>query len=571
MGIQQSFPHSSLILLSPLAEGADRLAARVALQLGISLVVPLPMSQQLYEQDFETAESRAEFVDLLGHARARIDLPLLVGATEASVRSPGRDRDREYAKVGAYIASHSQIFFALWDGLTDGDEEKVGGTAQIVRFRLEGVPAPYDSPQGALTLTTAVGPVCGIVTPRQSHSSVLPAALTQRILVPDHRTAESFHRLCERMDLFNADAQDLRAELGQRADESKARLLNTDVRSTPNTLKALPISCERILDQYAVADGLAIHFGGKTLKASRGVLVGVAAAAIFFNTHSSFFSIPNGGPAALVDRFLALPWYLICFLACSTFTAVWLYGRAERGEYQNKYQDYRALAEALRIQFYWRVAGVPESVVDTYLRKQRSELEWIRSALRSWAVLTTIEGSAGRPAEVPRSRGLPLVTHWIQDQRRYFASKARLEKQKLDNETTIVAGLLKLSGGLSVALALALSIPLISALAPVNALQRLIPTPFQHATLMVLIPMLAVSAGLLHGYGQLLARSEHIRQFGRMGELFDAGARELERLLREHNQEAVTALVRELGVEALEENGDWLILHRERPLEVPPG
>jgi hypothetical protein len=29
------------------------------------------------------------------------------------------------------------------------------------------------------------------------------------------------------------------------------------------------------------------------------------------------------------------------------------------------------------------------------------------------------------------------------------------------------------------------------------------------------------------------------------------------------------ALIRNLGSEALMENGDWVILHRERPLEVP--
>ena len=43
--------------------------------------------------------------------------------------------------------------------------------------------------------------------------------------------------------------------------------------------------------------------------------------------------------------------------------------RVEEQDYQNKHQDYRALAEALRIQFFWHVAGVSEKVVDHYLRK----------------------------------------------------------------------------------------------------------------------------------------------------------------------------------------------------------
>jgi hypothetical protein len=50
----------------------------------------------------------------------------------------------------------------------------------------------------------------------------------------------------------------------------------------------------------------------------------------------------------------------------------------------DKYQDYRALAEGMRVQFYWRLAGLKLSVADHYLRKQRSELDWICSAIRVW-------------------------------------------------------------------------------------------------------------------------------------------------------------------------------------------
>jgi hypothetical protein len=33
----------------------------------------------------------------------------------------------------------------------------------------------------------------------------------------------------------------------------------------------------------------------------------------------------------------------------------------------------------------------------------------------------------------------------------------------------------------------------------------------------------------------------------------------------------LTALIEELGKEALSENGDWILLHRDRPLDVPHG
>ena len=86
---------------------------------------------------------------------------------------------------------------------------------------------------------------------------------------------------------------------------------------------------------------------------------------------------------------------------------------------------------------------------------------------------------------------------------------------------------------------------------------------------MLAIVMLLVVAGLRHGYNQQLARSEHAKQCSRMSELFDIGERSLDGLLKAGDHDAAEELLKELGEEALEENGDWVLLHRERPLEVP--
>jgi hypothetical protein len=46
--LEREYPSSPLLLLSALAEGADRLAARVALDRGIPLFVPLPFDRSQY-------------------------------------------------------------------------------------------------------------------------------------------------------------------------------------------------------------------------------------------------------------------------------------------------------------------------------------------------------------------------------------------------------------------------------------------------------------------------------------------------------------------------------------------
>jgi hypothetical protein len=70
-----AYPHTPFQLLTPLAEGADRLAAEVALESKISLFVPLPMERKEYERDFTTAESLAEFRALLAVAESHWEIP----------------------------------------------------------------------------------------------------------------------------------------------------------------------------------------------------------------------------------------------------------------------------------------------------------------------------------------------------------------------------------------------------------------------------------------------------------------------------------------------------------------
>lgn len=96
---QRRYPSTPLLLLSPLAEGADRLVARAALEKGARLIVPLPMPQTLYEEDFQTRASREEFHKLLQQAESWFELPLLNGAREKEVRQQGPARDRQYAQV----------------------------------------------------------------------------------------------------------------------------------------------------------------------------------------------------------------------------------------------------------------------------------------------------------------------------------------------------------------------------------------------------------------------------------------------------------------------------------------
>src|SRR5271169_2926664 len=63
-----------LRVISPLAEGSDRLVAREALKLGFELQCPLPFPRKDYERDFAAPESRKHFHNLIQQATAVLEL-----------------------------------------------------------------------------------------------------------------------------------------------------------------------------------------------------------------------------------------------------------------------------------------------------------------------------------------------------------------------------------------------------------------------------------------------------------------------------------------------------------------
>jgi hypothetical protein len=127
---RSAYPNASFELLSPLAEGADRVAAEVALASGIKLVVPMPMVQADYERDFTMAESLSEFRRLLATANSQWELS--VDQPDQSLLSDSNRRTQRYAAVGDFIARASHVLILLWDGR---DNQKVGGTAWVKKRR----------------------------------------------------------------------------------------------------------------------------------------------------------------------------------------------------------------------------------------------------------------------------------------------------------------------------------------------------------------------------------------------------------------------------------------------------
>jgi hypothetical protein len=74
---------------------------------------------------------------------------------------------------------------------------------------------------------------------------------------------------------------------------------------------------------------------------------------------------------------------------------------------------------------------------------------------------------------------------------------------------------------------------------------------------------------ITRNYGDRMALGEQCKRYYKMKHLFGGTIKLVERELEKNDLELSKALIKELGVEALKENGDWMLLFRERPVEAP--
>jgi hypothetical protein len=522
--LQEKHPHTELLILSALAEGADRLVARVAAALKIPVFVPLPMPAAQYVEDFKTEPSRIEFFSLLSEAAG-----VIVVDGEAG------ERDSAYGALAIWIARHSQLLIALWDG---NDSGRKGGTSEVVRLKLDGIPDP-DSRWSQPLDPEDTGPVHHITTKHAGDSgSDLPSATTvyPRNYGSPEDARDTFEGVCRRMEEFNADAASLGPRLGTQRSVARAHLSAGGAALAPS------------VDLYTHADALAGYFRDRTLESLTVLFVLVFAAFALFEL---FAHDVMGHPRTLIL-------YLLLF---AVTYGTHLFVKTRR--YQDRYLDYRALAEGLRVQYYWQVAGVSDSAADRYMHHQRDELDWIRNALRQ-CEMTVSSRAAPDSATLNKT-----LQEWVTGQHEYFKRSIATEERSMQRMERWIRSLI--GAGL-----VAASVLIIVLLVDISAVRRW-RSAFEHPGLergifLIVMALPAAAAALLHGYAEKRALASHIKRYRRIQVIYANARRRLENHLRNGDLTAAQTVLRELGSEALEENGEWVILHRDRPLEVPhPG
>ena len=245
------------------------------------------------------------------------------------------------------------------------------------------------------------------------------------------------------------------------------------------------------------------------------------------------------------QRTLVIFFFLLAFIAGYV-----LFKIGERRQWHRKYLDYRVLAEGLRVQVYWNLAGVidaqsAEFAYDNFLQKQDVDLGWIRHVMRFASL------SRSR-TEKPSPDWLEwVIEQWVgghNGQMSYYLRK-RIEKTDRFRRTTRL-GRISLWCGILIAVILAIAGLDISS--------------DQRVFLLVLMGILPLIAAVRDAYSHKKAEKELIKQYRFMHGIFTNAKRLLD---RSDDDEFRRRVLRALGNAALEEHAEWILMHRERPLE----
>ena len=405
-------------LVSPLAEGADQMAAEAALARGWRLETVLPFDRATYLADFNDDASRANFHRLVDAAACMLELP-----------GDPHDRLEAYVMSGRGTVAHCDILIAVWDGLPPRGR---GGTGEIVELAIARGTAiihlPVDSGRPTEILWSAFDP--NVVT-RTGHdvnvhrpfdaehlSLLLGAMMT---LPPDPREEKFYaqfarerqHRIRARLEypllLALTGTSRLRASHWREArsaaaiDEEWQNFLAgcTDCHGVSAPLDLLQKA-------YGWADRMATYYA-QTFRSGHIFNFVMAAGAVILGLSS--FALP-------ASKLQLASAEMLITLAIILNTAFGI-----RNEWHRRWLDYRQLAERLRPLRSLKLLGIaapdpPGSAANPVARRW---IDWYAAGV--WRALGCPHGRIGR--ESASTLTAAIVSHELEPQIAYNERSAR--------------------------------------------------------------------------------------------------------------------------------------------------
>ncbi|HMI19403.1 MAG TPA: hypothetical protein VK533_07660 [Sphingomonas sp.] len=372
-----------LTLVSPLAEGADQIAAAVALGRGFTLHALLPFARDTYAEDFKGA-ALARFEALLARAEAVWALP--------APRSLGT---RGYVLAGEATVAQSDILIAAWDG---EEARGPGGTAEVVDIAVRrGVPVIH-LPTGSADAPTILWAGFEDVAPellrsddaprrpldRAALEEVLDALLAPPDAMPELTLflAEHERRVRSRPEwallLATVGVQPIRRASFRAAGYAETARLDWETYHQGVADACGPAARMEVLESaFAWADGLAQHYANVFRS---GVVLNFAGAALAVLLSLAASLLPGEKLELLVAELL-----IIAAVVANT-------AHGTKRQWHRRWLDYRFLAEQLRPLRSLKLLGAASAAVRSSGASRRWT-DWYAQALwRSLGAPPTLAG-----------------------------------------------------------------------------------------------------------------------------------------------------------------------------------
>jgi hypothetical protein len=509
------YPNSPVTLFSSIAEGADRFVAQIFLDLKasdenfmkrFSLIVPVPFNVDEYKKDFNET-SASEFDALISQA----DRSLCICCDKYV-----DDRPLQYLRAGKFIADSSVVLIAMWDG----EKGKKGGTADIVRHKIAGdddnvADSTFEYDGSVLIMSSSRVRSGGTGQPQPSEPITLDMILKD----------EAIKEALEKIELINTES----AHINRLYSEKSGSML-FDKMEKLDTLQKL------LLEWYSVFDIFSMRFR------SRDVKISIWLFAIGFFLVASLQIYSN-----ILPTTKALSFVMVFFIIA---TVIYLYSRSRKSH--RKYLYNRTLAEALRIQFYWNIAGITKNVSEYFLRIHRKDFTWAKH------ILSAIFGLTYNSKPITQEIINDLIVNWVKNQSGFFKrSIARMTRHvsifnRISNAAFITAFLMLVSAFFFG--------DYYTSHNYLNIIQVLVGT------------LLGVFA-LIRGYVQLRGYEQLINQYELMRVIYDRAESKISEtdtygLTTDEKNAYLKELFFVIGKEALIENGNWYLLFKEKEPEI---
>jgi hypothetical protein len=538
-GYRSKFPCSPIIFISPLAEGADQIAAEAALDIeGVRLAAVLPMPKEEYVKDFKVAEVRSAFDRLVSKA----SWTYVTGWDL-------RNRDKLYQNCGRNVASSAHVLIAAWNGF---DNEKIGGAADTANFKLRGC-VDYNTAEqqdeAKYLSRNETGLVYNIPVRRHSEPSITPERKAYWTVAPGYtgisETSHEFKNVSEPDDVVSRLIERLNSEV-------VIPLSDVSSHSTDATcyVQAFKSRADKLAIYYKKRSALIIQF-----------LFGTAV----------LFALSDP-----LNQLLHTKWtVLLQFGAIFSMWALWYY--SHRLRLKDRYEDYRSLTEASRVQLAWQQSGLSLHVADSYLSSQMGELDWLRRAIRSlqiidiWSLHVVRQPALGDLAHVRES--------WLKGQHDYYAGASSNKPGtiwRLTKDALRIAKYTKVFLTAAIVILGFAGLPSLGAFLPIELVSWFDKSEFKSSVAVEWAPFLGTLslalAVALKAYGEIMGFATTSNRYQSMALVLKRAIEAFEQIERQLKADAVPRLqdlMRLVGSEALAENGDWIISHRQKDLKPP--